>query len=50
LTNNVRLGHMVLCPAFRSPTLTAKMIATLDDLSGGRLNVRGQSLQLQKGI
>ena len=39
LTNSIRLGHMVLCYAFRSPTLTAKMIATLDDLSGGRLNV-----------
>jgi alkanesulfonate monooxygenase SsuD/methylene tetrahydromethanopterin reductase-like flavin-dependent oxidoreductase (luciferase family) len=30
---------MVLCPAFRGPTLTAKMIATLDDISGERLNV-----------
>jgi len=39
LTNSIRLGHMVLCPAFRSPTLVAKMIATLDDLSGGRFNV-----------
>jgi alkanesulfonate monooxygenase SsuD/methylene tetrahydromethanopterin reductase-like flavin-dependent oxidoreductase (luciferase family) len=39
LINSTRLGCVVLCPAFRSPTLVAKMIATLDGPSSGRLNV-----------
>ena len=36
-TEKVRLNHMVLVPAFRGPGLLAKMAATLDQLSGGRL-------------
>lgn len=35
-TERVRLGHVVLCAAFRNPALTAKMISTLDVASGGR--------------
>jgi F420-dependent oxidoreductase-like protein len=35
-TRRVRLGHVVLCAAFRNAALTAKMISTLDVISGGR--------------
>ena len=37
VTERVRLGQAVLCTAFRNPMLTAKMAATLDVLSSGRL-------------
>jgi F420-dependent oxidoreductase-like protein len=37
LTSRVRVGHQVLCMSFRSPALLAKMAATLDVISGGRL-------------
>ena len=33
----VELGALVMCSSFRNPALMAKMAATLDDLSGGRL-------------
>jgi len=36
-TSRVRLGHVVLCAAYRNPALTTKMISTLDAISGGRL-------------
>ena len=36
LTERVRLGHIVLCAAYRNPALTAKMISTLDTVSAGR--------------
>ena len=36
LTQRVRLGHIVICTGFRNPALTAKMLATLDVVSGGR--------------
>ncbi len=35
-TARVRLGHLVLCAGYRNPALAAKMIATLDVVSGGR--------------
>jgi F420-dependent oxidoreductase-like protein len=35
-TARVRLGHMVLCAGYRNPALVAKMISTLDVVSGGR--------------
>jgi alkanesulfonate monooxygenase SsuD/methylene tetrahydromethanopterin reductase-like flavin-dependent oxidoreductase (luciferase family) len=38
-TSRIRLGHLVLCDAFRPPQLLAKMSATLDVLSGGRLDL-----------
>lgn len=38
-TRRVGLNHMVLVPAFRGPGLLAKMAATLDQLSGGRLTL-----------
>lgn len=33
----VELGSLVMCSSFRDPGLMAKMAATLDDLSGGRV-------------
>jgi F420-dependent oxidoreductase-like protein len=38
-TRRVRLGHIVLCAAYRNPALTAKMISTLDVISGGRVEL-----------
>jgi F420-dependent oxidoreductase-like protein len=35
-TQRVRLGHLVLAAAYRNAALTAKMISTLDVISGGR--------------
>src|SRR3954470_1719364 len=35
-TRRVRLGHLVSCAGYRNPALVAKMIATLDVVSGGR--------------
>ena len=35
-TNRVRLGHIVMCAGFRNPALVAKMLSTLDVVSGGR--------------
>lgn len=39
LTTRVRLGHTVICTAFRNPALTAKMISTMDAISGGRMEL-----------
>jgi F420-dependent oxidoreductase-like protein len=39
LTSRVRLGHIVICTAFRNPALTAKMISTMDTISGGRMEL-----------
>jgi probable F420-dependent oxidoreductase len=38
-TNGVRIGSLALCNDFRNPGLLAKMIATADVLSGGRIDV-----------
>lgn len=38
-TSRIRIGHLVLCDAFRHPALLAKMAATLDVISGGRLEL-----------
>ena len=37
LTAKIRLGTMVLCNSYRTPALLAKMVATLDVISNGRL-------------
>lgn len=37
VTKRVELGTLVLCTSFRNPALTAKMAATLDVVSNGRL-------------
>lgn len=39
LTSRVRLGHVVICTAFRNPALTAKMISTMDTISNGRMEL-----------
>ncbi len=39
VTDRVRLGHVVICTAFRNPALTAKMISTMDTISGGRMEL-----------
>jgi F420-dependent oxidoreductase-like protein len=36
VTTRARLGHLVLAAAYRNAALTAKMISTLDVISGGR--------------
>lgn len=38
-TERVRLGHIVMSAGFRNPALVAKMISTLDVVSGGRAEV-----------
>ena len=37
ITKKIKLGTMVLCNSFRKPALLAKMAATLDVISNGRL-------------
>jgi probable F420-dependent oxidoreductase len=37
ITSRVEIGPLVLCTAFRNPGLIAKMAATVDEISGGRL-------------
>jgi F420-dependent oxidoreductase-like protein len=39
ITERVRLGHIVICTAFRNPALTAKMISTMDTISDGRMEL-----------
>ena len=39
VTSDIRLGSLTLCNDLRNPGLVAKMIATLDQLSGGRVDV-----------
>ena len=36
-TTKVQVGHLVLCNLFRHPVITAQSLASLDQLSGGRL-------------
>jgi F420-dependent oxidoreductase-like protein len=36
-TKKIRLGTMVTCNSFRNPALIAKMVATLDNISNGRI-------------
>jgi alkanesulfonate monooxygenase SsuD/methylene tetrahydromethanopterin reductase-like flavin-dependent oxidoreductase (luciferase family) len=38
-TERIRVGHMVLCDAFRHPAVLAKMAVSLDHISGGRLDL-----------
>jgi probable F420-dependent oxidoreductase len=36
-TTRVELGTLVTCTSFRNPALTAKIVDTIDEISGGRL-------------
>ena len=47
ITTKIRLGTMVTPHAFRNPALTAKMTATVDIISGGRLEL-GLGAGIQK--
>lgn len=38
LTSRPRLGHLVSCAGYRNPALVAKMIATMDVISDGRID------------
>ncbi len=38
-TSTIRIGHLVTCDPFRHPALLAKMAATVDSISGGRLEL-----------
>jgi alkanesulfonate monooxygenase SsuD/methylene tetrahydromethanopterin reductase-like flavin-dependent oxidoreductase (luciferase family) len=38
-TERIRVGHMVLCDAFRHPAVLAKMAVSLDHISNGRLDL-----------
>lgn len=38
-TKRIQLGPLVLCNSFRTPSVVAKMVATLDVISHGRLNL-----------
>ncbi len=38
-TTSLRLGSLVLCNSYRNPALVAKMAASLDQISGGRLEL-----------
>lgn len=38
-STTIRIGHLVTCDPFRHPALLAKMAATLDVISGGRLEL-----------
>lgn len=37
VTKKIRIAHLVLCNLFRHPAVTAKALASLDQLSGGRM-------------
>ncbi len=39
LTSRVRLGQIVICSGFRNPALVAKIAATMDVVSGGRMDL-----------
>lgn len=48
-TETLRLGHLVVCANFRHPALLAKMVSSLDVLSGGRyeLGLGSGSVELE---
>jgi F420-dependent oxidoreductase-like protein len=39
VTSRIRLGHIVICNGYRNPALVAKMISTMDVISGGRMEL-----------
>src|SRR6201987_1209345 len=38
-TEKLRIGSLVLCNSFRNPGLLAKLLATVDNLSNGRVEI-----------
>ena len=38
-TSTIRIGHLVTCDPFRHPAVLAKMVATVDVVSGGRVDL-----------
>jgi len=38
-TEKIRIGSLVLCNSFRNPAMLAKVMATIDNISGGRLEI-----------
>src|SRR6266478_3199939 len=38
-TSTLRIGSLVLCNSFRNPGMLAKVLATIDNVSGGRLEI-----------
>ena len=38
-TSRIRIGHLVTCDPFRHPAVLAKMVATVDVVSGGRVEL-----------
>jgi F420-dependent oxidoreductase-like protein len=49
VTKKIRLGTMVTCNSFRNPALLAKMSATVDNISNGRLELGiGAGIQKQE--
>ena len=38
-TERLRMGHLVLCDAFRHPAVLAKQVASIDQASGGRFDL-----------
>ncbi len=38
-TSTIRIGHLVTCDPLRHPAVLAKMIATVDVISGGRVEL-----------
>ncbi len=38
-TSTIRIGHLVTCDPFRHPAVLAKMVATVDAVSGGRVEL-----------
>ena len=49
-TSRLRVGQLVLCNNFRHPALLAKMAATLDVISGGRLELGLGSGSVKRSI
>lgn len=38
-TTKLRIGSLVLCNSFRNPAMLAKVLATIDNISGGRVEI-----------
>ena len=50
VTTKIRIGHAVMCQAFRNPAVLAKMVATIDEISQGRFMFALGGLILRKRL